>query len=86
MKNEPMEQPITALQTPDGGWLLHRFIDVNFSNLNGQQPNFQDRLCLTSLSLQYFITIYWLHKFFAPYELSITTIYSMVKASIVHIP
>ena len=28
-----MEQPITALQTPDCDWLLHRFIEVNFSKL-----------------------------------------------------
>ena len=28
-----MEQPITALQTPDCNWLLHWFIEVNFSKL-----------------------------------------------------
>ena len=26
-----MEQPITALQTPYYDWLLHMFIEVNFS-------------------------------------------------------
>ena len=28
-----MEQPITSPQTPDCDWLLHRFIQVNFSKL-----------------------------------------------------
>ena len=64
-----MEQPITALQTPDCDWLLHRFIEVNFSKLTDSNKNFRNSfVCLH----------YHLYKIssktiecimFAPYEL-----------------
>ena len=42
-----MEQPITALQTPDCDWLLHRFIEVNFSKLTDSNQIFKDYfICL----------------------------------------
>ena len=73
-----MEQPITALQTPDCDWLFHRFIDMNFSKLTDSNQIFKndfvylhDRLCkISSEIIEYII--------FANYYLSISTIYSMV--------
>ena len=40
--NKPMEQPITALQTPDCDWLLHRFVQVNFSKLTESNKIFEE--------------------------------------------
>ena len=37
-----MEQPITALQTTDCNWLLHRFIEVNFSKLTDSNQIFRN--------------------------------------------
>ena len=73
-----MEQPITALQTPDCDWLLHRFIEVNFSKLTDSKEIFRNYfVCLhyhvCKISSQIIECINFAH-----YELSITTIYSMV--------
>ena len=72
-----MEQPITALQTPDCDWLLHRFIEVNFSKLTDSNQIFRnDFVCLhyhhcdISSQIIEFVIFY-------PCELSITTIDSM---------
>ena len=69
-----MEQPITALQTPDCDWLLHRFTEVNFSKLTDSHQIFRVGLHyhLCKISSQIIECI-----IFAPFELSIT-IYSMI--------
>ena len=69
-----MEQPITALQTPDCDWLLHRFIEVNFSKLTDSNQIFRNdfvcihyHLCkISSQTIKYLI--------FVPYELSNGTV------------
>ena len=76
-----MEQPITALQTPDCDWLLHRFIEVNFSKLMDSDQIFRNYFVglhyhLCKISSQIIECI-----IFAPYELSITIIYSMLWPS-----
>ena len=72
-----MEQPITALQTHDYNWLLHRFKEVNFSKLTDSNQIFRNdfidlhyHLCKISPQIIEYII-------FVPYELSLT-IYSMV--------
>ena len=67
-----MEQPITALQTPDCDWLLNRFIEVNFSKLTESNQIFRNdfvglhyHLCKISLQIIDCIS-------FAPYKLYIT--------------
>ena len=72
-----MEQPNTAFQTPDCDWLLHSFIEVNFSKLPDSNQIFRnDFVCLYyhlfKISAQIIECV-----IFAPYEFSIT-IYSMV--------
>ena len=37
-----MDQPVTALQTPDCDWLLHSFIEVNFSKLTDSNQIFRN--------------------------------------------
>ena len=76
-----MKQPITALQTHDCDWLLDRFIEVNFSKIKGQQPNFQEWLCLPSYHLCKIESQINEWIIISPYELSITTIYSMMALS-----
>ena len=73
-----MEQPITALQTPDCDWLLHRFIEVNFSKLTKNNQIFKndfvylhDYLCEILSAIMECIV-------FAPYKFYKTTIYSIV--------
>ena len=44
---QPMEKPITALQTPDCDWLRHRLIEVNFSKLTASNKIFRNEfVCL----------------------------------------
>ena len=44
---KPMEQPITALQTPDCDWLLYRYTEANFSKLTDSNQIFRkDFVCL----------------------------------------
>ena len=64
-----MEQPITALQTPDCDWLLHSFIEVNFSKLTDSNQIFRKDFVglhyhLCKISSQIIECI-----IFAPYEL-----------------
>ena len=66
-----MEQPITALLTPACDWLLHRFIEVNFSKLTDSNKIFRNDFVgfhyhLCKISSQIIECI-----IFAPYELSI---------------
>ena len=37
-----MEQPITALQTPGCDWLIHKFLEVNFSKLTDSNQIFRN--------------------------------------------
>ena len=64
-----MEQPITALQTPDCDWLLHRCIQVNFLQLTDSNQIFRNDFVglhyhLCKISSQIIECI-----IFAPYEL-----------------
>ena len=73
-----MDQPISDLQTPHRDWLLHKFIEVNFSKLTDSNQSFMnDFVCLhfhlCKISSQIIECIIFPH-----YELSITTIYSML--------
>ena len=71
-----MEQPITALQTPDCDWLLHSFIEVNFSKLTDCNQIFRKDF----IGIHYHLCKIWSQIIegiiFAPYVLSITTIYN----------
>ena len=69
-----IDGPITALQTLDCDWSVHKFI---FLQVNGQQPNFQEWLWLHSLSpLQNIISNCWV-KIFAHYDfLEINSLYN----------
>ena len=76
-----MKQPITALQTPDNDWLLHRFIEVNFAKLMNRNQIFRNDFVglhyhLCKISSQIIECI-----IFAPNELSIITIHALWYAS-----
>ena len=74
-----MGGPITALETLDSDWSVHKFIEVNFSKLTGNNQIFRNyfdyihyHLCKISQIEFKFFTTYDFH------EMNYITTYSMV--------
>ena len=73
-----MDGPITALQTLDCDWSVHKFIEVNFSKLTDDQIFRNDCIHYHLCNISQIIEC----KIFAPYdrlEMDSVTSYSMVK-------
>ena len=63
-----MDEPITALQTLDGDWSVHWFIEVNFSKLTDKKQIFRNDFDCIHYHLCKISSQIIECKIFAPYD------------------
>ena len=82
-----MEQPITVRLTPDCDWLLHRFVELYFSKLTDSNQIFRNDFVYLHYHLWQISSQIIDCTIFAPYELSMTTIYILYVYTVyMHLP